>query len=132
MKQIVQYFNNGETVLLEVPIPNINEYQILIKTSLSLISSGTEKMLIEFGKGNLLQKVKQQPEKVKTVLQKTKTDGLLATYDAVKNKIEQPISMGYCNVGEVIKVGNKVKGFKKGDRVQVNRQGQSARVSLAN
>lgn len=120
MKQIVQYFNNGETVLLEVPVPNINEYQILIKTSLSLISSGTEKMLIEFGKGNLLQKVKQQPEKVKTVLQKTKTDGLLATYDAVKNKIEQPISMGYCNVGEVIKVGNKVKGFKKGDRVVSN------------
>ena len=77
-------------------------------------------MLIEFGKGNLLQKVKQQPEKVKTVLQKTKTDGLLATYDAVKNKIEQPISMGYCNVGEVIKVGNKVKGFKKGDRVVSN------------
>ena len=71
MKQIVQYFNNGETVLLEVPVPNINEYQILIKTSLSLISSGTEKMLIEFGKGNLLQKVKQQPEKVKTVLQKS-------------------------------------------------------------
>lgn len=120
MKQIVQYFSDGNTLLLDVPIPNIKDNQILIKTKMSLISTGTEKMLIDFGKGNFIQKAKQQPEKVKMVLQKAKNDGLLSTIEAVRNKIDQPITLGYCNVGEVIKVGKKIKEFKAGDRVVSN------------
>ncbi len=120
MKQIVQYFSDGKTLLLEVPVPNIKDNQILIKTKMSLISSGTEKMLIDFGKGNIIQKAKQQPEKVKMVIQKAKNDGIVSTIEAVRNKIDQPITLGYCNVGEVIKVGKKIKEFKVGDRVVSN------------
>ena len=74
-------------------------------------------MLVDFGKGSFLQKAKQQPDKVKEVLAKVKTDGLAPTIAAVKNKLEQPIPLGYCNVGTVIEVGRDVTEFKLGDRV---------------
>lgn len=93
---------------------------VLIKTNTSLVSQGTEKMLIEFGKSNLISKAMQQPEKVSMVVDKIKTDGLKTTFDAVFNKLEQPIPLGYCNVGKVIEVGEGVKGFSVGDRVISN------------
>ena len=77
-------------------------------------------MLLEFGKSNLLGKAKQQPDKVKDVFDKFKTDGFLSTFETVKNKLEFPIPLGYCNVGEIIKVGKEVTGFKVGDRVISN------------
>ena len=95
---------------------------MLIKTSRSLVSLGTERMLVEFGKSNLLQKARQQPDKVKQVLDKIKTDGLLPTLEAVFNKLGQPLPLGYCNVGKVIAVGENVTDFKVGDRVASNGQ----------
>jgi predicted dehydrogenase/threonine dehydrogenase-like Zn-dependent dehydrogenase len=77
-------------------------------------------MLVEFGKANLLDKARQQPDKVRQVLQKTRADGLLATIDAVKSKIDQPLPLGYCNVGTVVAVGADVSGFQVGDRVVSN------------
>ena len=101
MKQIVQDLKNGNTLLEEVPAPLVKPGQVLIRTTRSLVSQGTERMLVEFGKANLIQKAKQQPDKVKQVLEKMKTDGIKPTLDAVFNKLNQPLPLGYCNVGVV-------------------------------
>ena len=121
MKQVIQYLNQQSITLIETPIPKINKNNILVRTSISLISSGTERMLTEFAKSNLFEKVKQQPEKVKEVLNKLNTDGIFATYEAVSSKMDIPLEMGYCNVGEVIEVGENCKDkFNIGDRVVSN------------
>ena len=85
MNQIIQNLNDGKTSLAEVPRPFCNSQSVLIQTSNTLVSLGTEKMLVDFGKGSFLQKAKQQPDKVKMVLNKVKTNGLMATIDAVKS-----------------------------------------------
>ncbi|ELR70980.1 Sorbitol dehydrogenase [Fulvivirga imtechensis AK7] len=120
MKQIIQNLKSGETVLEEVPAPQIKRGHIQIQTTQSLISLGTERMLVEFGKANFLDKARQQPEKVKQVLDKMKTDGIKPTVDAVFNKLNQPLPLGYCNVGKVIGIGNGVTEFSIGDRVVSN------------
>ncbi len=120
MKQILQNISNGETQLIEVPCPQIKKGQLLILTSKSLVSVGTERMLVEFGQANFLQKARKQPDKVKMVLDKVKTDGLVTTVDAVKSKLGQPLPLGYCNVGVVSEIGSGVTEFKPGDRVVSN------------
>ena len=120
MKQIIQDLKKGDTILEEVPVPMVKSGNVLIKTTKTLVSLGTEKMLVEFGKANFLQKAKQQPDKVKMVLDKVKTDGLKPTLDAVFNKLGQPLPLGYCNVGEVVAVGKGVTEFTIGDRVASN------------
>lgn len=120
MRQILQNLSSGETRLAVVPAPSLGSGEVLIKTQCSLISIGTERMMVEFGKANMLDKARQQPEKVKMVLQKVGTDGLAATYDAVKSKLDQPMPLGYSNVGVVLECGSRVKGFKPGDRVVSN------------
>lgn len=120
MKQIIQNLRSGETILEEVPAPQISKGHVLIQTTHSLVSLGTEKMLVEFGKSSLIAKARQQPDRVKQVLDKIKSDGLLPTLEAVFNKLDQPLPLGYCNVGKVIAVGDGVSDFKIGDRVASN------------
>ncbi len=120
MRQIIQDLKNGATILEEVPAPMIKTGHILIQTTRSLVSLGTERMLVEFGKSNLFQKARQQPDKVKEVFNKVKTDGIKPTLNAVLNKLDQPIPLGYCNVGIVIGVGKGVDDFAIGDRVASN------------
>ena len=120
MLQIVQNLKNGNTILQKVPAPLVKSGHILIQTTRTLVSLGTERMLVEFGKSNIFQKARQQPDKVKEVINKVKTDGLKPTINAVLNKLDQPISLGYCNVGKVIAVGDGVNNFTIGDRVASN------------
>jgi predicted dehydrogenase/threonine dehydrogenase-like Zn-dependent dehydrogenase len=122
MKQILQSFKTGITELAELPSPRVKAGQVLIQTTRSLVSLGTERMLVEFGKASLIQKARQQPDKVKMVLDKIKTEGLMPTIETVFNKLEQPLPLGYCNVGKVIEVGKGVTDFKVGDRVASNGQ----------
>ena len=122
MKQILQSFKTGITELAELPSPTVKKGQVLIQTTRSLVSLGTERMLVEFGKASLIQKARQQPDKVKMVLDKIKAEGLMPTLETVFNKLEQPLPLGYCNVGKVIEVGEGVKDFKIGDRVASNGQ----------
>lgn len=122
MRQILQSFKTGVTELAKLPAPKVKTGQVLIKTTRSLVSLGTERMLVEFGRASLIQKARQQPEKVKMVLDKIKTEGLMPTLETVFNKLEQPLPLGYCNVGKVIEVGKGVTDFKVGDRVTSNGQ----------
>lgn len=120
MKQILQNLKNGTTQIADVPAPQVPHGGLLIHTSCTLVSAGTERMLVDFGKGNLLQKARQQPDKVIQVLEKIKTDGLMATANTVLNKLDTPLPLGYCNVGRVIEVGNSITAFSVGDRVVSN------------
>lgn len=120
MKQILQDMAKGGTTVTEAPVPQCSKGHLLISTTTSLISAGTERMLVGFGKASMLDKARQQPEKVKMVLEKVQTDGLLTTYDAVKSKLAQPLPLGYCNVGIVHEVGAHVDDFQVGNRVVSN------------
>ncbi len=120
MKQILQDLRTGETALMNIPTPSVTAHQLLIATRRSLISAGTERMLVEFGQSNLWAKARSQPERVQQVLDKVSTDGLFPTIEAVFNKLDQPIALGYCNAGIVLEVGKEVTGFSIGDRVISN------------
>ena len=120
MKQIIQDLKSGATVLEEVPAPLVKSGCVLIQTTRTLVSLGTERMLVEFGKANLIDKARQQPDKVKQTLDKLKTDGIMPTLEAVFNKLGQPLPLGYCNVGRVVAVGRGVTEFQVGDRVASN------------
>jgi predicted dehydrogenase/threonine dehydrogenase-like Zn-dependent dehydrogenase len=120
MKQVIQNLKSGETILEQVPAPGIRSGHVLIQTTRSLVSLGTEKMLVEFGRGSLIAKARAQPDKVKQVLEKIKTDGLVPTLEAIFSKLGQPLPLGYCNVGKVVSVGAGVTEFKVGDRVTSN------------
>ena len=120
MKQILQSLKTGATEVAEVPCPTARRGQLLIRTSRTLVSVGTERMLVEFGKAGWIEKARQQPDKVRMVLDKIKTDGLMPTLEAVFNKLDQPLPLGYCNVGSVMQAGGGVSGFEVGDRVVSN------------
>ena len=118
MLQILQNLSNGETSLVDVPSPKSMKGHINIQTTKSLVSVGTERMLVDFGKAGWIDKARSQPDKVKMVLEKVKTDGLSATYDAVKSKLDQPLPLGYCNMGNVLDGCDT--GFERGTRVVSN------------
>ncbi|MEJ8562017.1 zinc-binding dehydrogenase [Yoonia sp. GPGPB17] len=120
MKQLLQSLKDGSTDLADVPAPKAAHGQLLIRTTKTLVSTGTERMLVTFGKSNLVQKARSQPDKVKMVLEKAKTDGFAATVDAVRSKLDQPLALGYCNVGRVIACGEGLSGFEIGDRIASN------------
>ncbi|MBU2604947.1 MAG: bi-domain-containing oxidoreductase [Alphaproteobacteria bacterium] len=120
MRQILQNLSSGITELAQIPKPDVMPGKVLIATRRTLISAGTERMLVEFGRGSLISKAKQQPDRVKQVLEKMRTDGVLATLDAVRGKLDQPLPLGYCNVGVVSEVGSGITEFKPGDRVASN------------
>jgi predicted dehydrogenase/threonine dehydrogenase-like Zn-dependent dehydrogenase len=126
MKQVLQDLSGGRTLVEEVPAPLCRAGTLRIATSATLISAGTERMLVDFARGNLLSKALQQPEKVRQTLQKIGTDGLGSTLEAVRSKLGQPVALGYCNVGRVLEVGAGVQGFAPGDRVVSN--GEHAEV----
>jgi predicted dehydrogenase/threonine dehydrogenase-like Zn-dependent dehydrogenase len=120
LRQVFQSLKTGEIQLIEVPAPMPLPGQLLIRTRRSVVSVGTERSLVNFGKASYLQKARQQPEKVRQVLEKVKTDGLLATLEAVRRKLDEPMALGYCNAGVVVGMGAGVTGFQVGDRVVSN------------
>ncbi len=120
MRQLIQHLKTGETVLETVPAPQVRAGQVLIQTRRSLVSLGTERMLVDFGKANLLSKARQQPDKVKQVIEKIQSDGLMPTLEAVFRKLDQPLPLGYCQMGEVVAVGAGITDIAVGNRVISN------------
>tara|TARA_Y100001954_G_scaffold36019_1_gene34899 strand:- start:515 stop:2626 length:2112 start_codon:yes stop_codon:yes gene_type:complete len=120
MKQLLQSLASGNTDLPEVPCPSVPRGSLLVRSSCSLVSAGTERMLVDFSKANWLDKARQQPDKVQQVLDKARSEGVFNAFEAVQSKLDQAIPLGYSNVGSVVAVGEDVAGFQVGDRVVSN------------
>jgi predicted dehydrogenase/threonine dehydrogenase-like Zn-dependent dehydrogenase len=119
LRQLIQHLGSGRTELLAVPAPGPRRGRLLVRAQRSLVSLGTERMLVEFGRGGWLSKARQQPEKFRAVLAKIRSEGLFPALAAVRSKLAQPIPLGYCHVGEVLDAG-QVPGFAVGDLVVSN------------
>ncbi|MBM4268625.1 MAG: zinc-binding dehydrogenase [Deltaproteobacteria bacterium] len=120
MKQVVQHLRTGRIEVAEAPAPAPRAGHLVIQTAATLISPGTERMLVQFGRSGLLGKARAQPEKVRQVVAKLRTDGLRPTLEAVASRLEEPMPLGYCNVGRVVAVGSGVTGFAESMRVVSN------------
>jgi predicted dehydrogenase/threonine dehydrogenase-like Zn-dependent dehydrogenase len=120
VKQVLQDIRDGRTLVEDVPAPLSRPGCLRIATAVSLVSAGTERTLADFARGSLLSKARQQPERVREVARKARADGLIATLEAVRAKLDQPMAVGYCNVGRVLEAGAGADGFAPGDRVVSN------------
>lgn len=117
MKQLLQSPQSGENVLHDVPTPALLRGGVLVKNCHSLVSAGTEKAMVEFGKQNLLRKARSRPDLVRQVLNKARTDGALTTYRAAMQRLEEGLALGYSCAGVIAGVGEGVEEFQQGDRV---------------
>ncbi len=117
MKQLLQSMKTGKTVIQDVPIPFIKPGFALVQNATSLVSAGTERMLVEFGEKNLLQKVRSRPDLARQVIDKARREGIFSALDAAFNRLDQPMTLGYSCAGTIVEVSEGIKGFKPGDRV---------------
>ena len=117
MKQVIQDFKTGAPSIADVPPPNVRTRGILVRTCASLVSAGTERMVVNFAEKNLVQKAKARPDLVRQVFDKVQTEGLLTTIDSVRNRMDQPLPLGYSSAGVVIAAGDDAAPFRRDDRV---------------
>jgi predicted dehydrogenase/threonine dehydrogenase-like Zn-dependent dehydrogenase len=117
LKQIVNNFKTGKLRLVEVPSPACQDGGIVIKNICSLVSIGTEKMMIDLAKKSLVNKAKERPDQVQQVIQKVKNEGLVSTYKKVMNALDEPKPLGYSCSGIIVEIGNNGGNFQVGDRV---------------
>jgi predicted dehydrogenase/threonine dehydrogenase-like Zn-dependent dehydrogenase len=131
MKQVIQLMRKGKTIVAEVPPPALQPKTVLIQTASSLVSAGTERMLVDFAGKSLLGKARSRPDLVRQVMDKVKREGLLTTLDATTNKLNQPMALGYSSAGTILQVGSGLKGFKVGDRVACAGGGFAVHAEMA-
>lgn len=117
MKQVLQSLQTSELLVADVPVPNVPDNGVLVRTIASVVSAGTERMVLDFAKKNLLQKARSRPELVRQVLQRARRDGILATMDTVTRRLAEPMPLGYSLVGEVVDVGQSTRDAAVGDLV---------------
>ena len=117
MKQVEQNYRSGELKVADVPAPRVGERSLLVATTVSLISSGTEKQLMDLAKASLAGKAMARPDLVRRVVRNVRRDGLRPTFEKVFAKLDTPIPLGYSIAGVVLEVGRGVNGFAVGDRV---------------
>ncbi len=117
MKQVIQPLDADLPVVIEVPAPQTRRRQVLVQTAASLVSAGTERMVVDFAEKNLLAKARSRPDLVRQTWEKAQREGLLTTVDAVRSRLAQPMALGYSSAGVVIDVGGETPGLVVGDRV---------------
>ncbi len=117
MKQLLQNLKDGKTVVENVPVPTPREGQALVKTAASLVSAGTERMVVEFAEKNYLGKARSRPDLVKQTLDKAKREGVAAAAQTVFNRLDQPMGLGYSSAGVIVALGENMAGFSVGQRV---------------
>jgi len=131
MKQLLQNMKSGEAQIADVPVPQPGEGKALVQTATSLVSAGTERMVVTFAKQGLFGKAKSRPDLVREVLNKARREGLLTTFDAAMNKLDQPMALGYSSAGIILKVGSNLHGFRAGDRVACAGGGYAVHAEFA-
>jgi len=117
MKQLLQYMRDGKTIIVDVPAPLVRPGTALVRTAVSLVSAGTERMLVEFAEKNLLDKARSRPDLLRQVLDKARREGIIPTLEATFNRLDQPMTLGYSSAGTIIAVGEGLQGFHPNDRV---------------
>lgn len=117
MKQLLQNIKTGKSTIEDVPVPTPREGQALVKVSASLVSAGTERMVVEFAEKSYIGKARSRPDLVKQVLDKAKREGLVPTIQAAFNRLDQPMALGYSSAGTIVALGKNMQGFKVGQRV---------------
>ncbi|HYY58126.1 MAG TPA: bi-domain-containing oxidoreductase [Pyrinomonadaceae bacterium] len=131
MKQVVQNFKSGELLIAEVPTPTLRARGVLVHTCSSLVSAGTERMVVDFAEKNILQKARARPDLVRQVLDKAQREGVLTTIDSVRNRLDQPLPLGYSSAGVVVAVGKEAGAFQVGDRVACAGGGYAGHAEVA-
>jgi predicted dehydrogenase/threonine dehydrogenase-like Zn-dependent dehydrogenase len=117
MKQVLQNMRTGSTMVIETPIPQARPKTALVRTAVSLVSAGTERMLVDFASKNLLEKARSRPDLAKQVLDNARRVGVLSTVQTVYNRLDQPITLGYSSSGTIMDCGEGLIGFRPGDHV---------------
>lgn len=117
MKQLLQNMRDGRAVVEEVPVPSPRKGMALVRTAASLVSAGTERMVVEFAEKSLVGKARSRPDLVKQVLDKARREGVVNTLQAAFNRLDQPMALGYSSTGTIVELGEDMPGFKVGDRV---------------
>ncbi|MFN2302893.1 MAG: oxidoreductase, partial [Anaerolineales bacterium] len=131
MKQLLQNIKTGKTTVAEVPIPNPGQGTALVQTQASLISAGTERMLVNFAKQGLLGKAKSRPDLVQQMLSKARREGLFTTIDAAMNKLDEPLALGYSSAGRIAQLGPGLRGYRSGERVACAGGGYAVHAEFA-
>lgn len=117
MKQLLQNIKTGKSTIEDVPVPTPREGQALVKVETSLVSAGTERMVVEFAEKSLVGKARSRPDLVKQVIDKARREGLVNTAQAAFNRLDQPMALGYSSAGTIVALGKGMSGFKVGQRV---------------
>lgn len=132
MKQLIQNIKTGQTRIVDIPTPIPSENSALIRNAASLVSVGTERMVVEFAQQSLIGKAKSRPDLVRQVLEKARREGLITTLAAATNKLEQPMVLGYSSAGTIIEMGEAIKGLRVGDRVACGGGGFAVHAEFVN
>ncbi len=117
MKQLLQNMRDGKAVVEEVPVPVAREGTALVQTAASLVSAGTERMVVEFAGKSLVGKARSRPDLTRQVLERARREGLLTTVQAAFNRLDQPMALGYSSAGRIVELGVGMQGWQVGQRV---------------
>lgn len=117
MREVIYSPKHGEISVRDVPPPQAELRQVLVCTRASLVSAGTERMLIQFAEKSLLEKARSRPDLVQQVINKARRDGLLAACEAVRNRLDCPAPLGYSSAGSIVEIGSGISDLVPGDRV---------------
>jgi predicted dehydrogenase/threonine dehydrogenase-like Zn-dependent dehydrogenase len=131
MKQLLQNMRDGKTIVAEVPAPGIRPRTALVQTAVSLVSAGTERMVVEFAEKSLLGKARSRPDLVRQMFDKMRREGFVSALESAFNRLDQPMALGYSSAGTIIEVGAGLQGFHVGDRVACAGSGYAVHAGFA-